>query len=146
PGPPWQTGGPWLRRMHGIITAALAPFGVVGELHAPACEEPRRGVLCFHHFTPGDLMIGDAKVVGSAQRKYRGARMQHGSILLARSEYTPSLPGIRELCGRMLSAGEVYPAVCARFTAETGWRLEPGELTAAERERVEERAATKYSQ
>src|SRR5262249_26237768 len=71
PGPPWQTGEPWLSRMHRIIAAALAPFGVAGELHVPRTEEEKLGFLCFRHFTAGDLMLGPAKVVGSAQRKLR---------------------------------------------------------------------------
>jgi lipoate-protein ligase A len=85
-------------------------------------------------------------VVGSAQRKYRGALMQHGGILLARSPYTPTLPGIRELSGRMLTVDEVASAVRAEFTHATGWRGELGDWTAAERELIAERVATKYGQ
>lgn len=145
PGPPWQQGEPWLNRMHRIVAAALQPFGVRGRPHAVQPEDARIGFLCFRHFTAGDLMIGPAKVVGSAQRKYRGALMQHGAILLAQSPYTPSLPGIRDLCGSELSSERVVRAVTEEFSRDTGWTLLPAEGTEAERERIRRRAREKYA-
>src|SRR6266542_73220 len=86
---------PWLA-MHAVIATALAEFGVDAHPHVAGGEDSFSGFLCFEHFTPGDLIVNGAKVVGSAQRRQRSAVMQHGSILLARSPFTPSLPGIRE--------------------------------------------------
>ncbi len=144
PGPPWHDGWPWLRRMHGILSKALEQLGVAGALHVPCADDTKEGPLCFRHFAPGDLMIGAAKVVGSAQRKLRGALMQHGSILLARSPHTPSLPGILELSGQKLAPEELCQAVVEAFQAETGWRLEPAELSGPDRARIAERVGTKY--
>src|SRR5467141_2181778 len=110
-GAPWQTGESWLCRMHGIVAAALAGLGVTARLCSPTPEPPFAGVLCFQHFTPGDVLIGTAKVVGSAQRRQLGALMQHGGILLAASPHAPVLPGIRELSGRSLSVEETCTAV-----------------------------------
>jgi lipoate-protein ligase A len=141
----WQTGESWLRRMHMVIAGALQSLGVPGELHVPLKEAPPHGILCFGHFAAGDLMIGPAKVVGSAQRKYRGALMQHGSILLAQSPHTPALPGIRELSGRSLSPEEVCGAVLESFTANTEWALQPEEWTGSEREKVEQCVVRKYA-
>jgi lipoate-protein ligase A len=39
------------------------------------------------------------KIVGSAQRRHRGAILQHGSVLLERSSAAPELPGWKELTG-----------------------------------------------
>src|SRR6266852_2580802 len=75
-GAPWQTGKSWLQRMHGIISAALEQWGVVAPLSSPADNPPFGGVLCFQHITPGDIVIGLDKVVGSAQRRQRGALLQ----------------------------------------------------------------------
>src|SRR5215831_4960626 len=97
-GPRWQSGEPWLR-MHAVIAAALADFGIAARPYDSAGDTPFTGFLCFRHFTAGDLMLNGAKVVGSAQRRQRGAVMQHGGILLAASSFTPALPGIRELRG-----------------------------------------------
>jgi lipoate-protein ligase A len=143
-GPPWQTGEPWLTRMHGIVAAALARLGVVARPHVPAGEAPFRGFLCFQHVTAGDLLLGPGKVVGSAQRRHRGALMQHGALLLAASPFAPVLPGVRDLCGRDLAVAETRAALEAEFARQTGWALEPAEWTDAERGRRAELTAAKY--
>jgi lipoate-protein ligase A len=53
--------------------------------------------LCFQRRTAGDIIFNNQKIVGSAQRRCRGAVLQHGSILLATSKYAPELPGIWDL-------------------------------------------------
>lgn len=147
-GAPWQSAEPWLCRMHRLIAEALAELGVEAVAHSPCGAENERfaDFLCFRHFTPGDLLIDRAKVVGSAQRRHRGALVQHGAILLAASPHAPALPGVRERTGRDLSAAEVRDAVARQFTRQTGWRLVEGDWSAAERQRVRELAAAKYSQ
>jgi lipoate-protein ligase A len=145
PGPPWQRRGEsWLWRMHGAIAEALAELGVTAQV----AEEDRRlgEVLCFLHQTPADLLVGGAKVVGSAQRKQRGALMQHGGTLLAASPAAPQLSGIAELTGRRLTAQEVAAAVAARFGRDTGAAVERGDWTDAERRRINELVATRYTQ
>src|SRR5205823_3914697 len=73
PGASWQDRDTCSRCLHRIIAAALAELGVSVRLHVPASEPLAGGFLCFLHATPGDLMIGSMKVVGSAQRRQRGA-------------------------------------------------------------------------
>jgi lipoate-protein ligase A len=150
PGPPWQdrAAGPsaWLCKVHHVIAAALASFGVDVRPFECAPGEAFQGVLCFRHFTPGDLLIGSAKVVGSAQRRYHGAWVQHGGILLATSAHAPALPGILELTGRHLDPQETATAVAGELERATGWRVVPGEWTPAELRRLEELVANKYSQ
>jgi lipoate-protein ligase A len=147
PGPAWQRrGASWLWRMHGVIAEALADLGVTARPYGEG-EERRLGeVLCFLHQTPADLLVGGAKVVGSAQRKQRGALLQHGAILLAASPAAPQLPGIAELTGRRLPAPEVAAAVAERFGRATGAAVEPGDWSDAERRRVAELVATRYTQ
>jgi lipoate-protein ligase A len=53
--------------------------------------------LCFQRRAPGDVVAGDAKVVGSAQRRRGGALLQHGSILLRASRFAPTLRGLHDL-------------------------------------------------
>jgi lipoate-protein ligase A len=147
PGAPWQKSGEsWLRRMHTILAEALGALGVTVKMCGDHEEQKRGEVLCFLHHTPGDLRIGDAKVVGSAQRKQRGALMQHGSILFAASPWTPHLPGIRELAGVTLSAQTLGAAVAEQLAKQTGWQLVVSEWTPTERERIDELVAGKYSQ
>ena len=146
PGSPWQGRGheSWLCRIHIIIADALKELGVRPETVSK--EEPARNLLCFHHLTPGDLVLGGGKVVGSAQRKQRGALLQHGSILLPASPYAPTLPGIRELTGRTVSNSELSSALHKAFTAKTGWTLKAGDWTLTEQGRIEDLVRSKYGQ
>jgi lipoyl(octanoyl) transferase len=139
PGPPWQSGASWMTRMHGIIAHALRGLGAATR----PVEEPRElgEVLCFQQQTPGDLLAGSAKVVGSAQRKYRRALLQHGSVLLERSPHTPELPGLAELTSARISPRQMAEAVAAAFARDTGWRLQETPWTEAELQRRVGRAA-----
>jgi lipoate-protein ligase A len=144
-GTPWHTAQSWLQRMHGIIGCALQDLGVATRMHLPGEETSHAGALCFRHFTPGDLLIGAAKVVGSAQRRQRGALVQHGAILLAGSPYTPALPGIQELCKRMLCVEEIAAAIKREIARQTGWDLAGGDWRALERERIARLVAERYT-
>lgn len=142
-GKPWQGGESWMPRMHRIITTALANHGL--SLEAVQREPINHGeVLCFQQHTIGDLVSGGRKVVGSAQRKVRQALMQHGSILLAQSEHTPELPGIRELAGKSLSAAELADAIVAAFETDTGWAVEKSDWSEIERTEIARLAVDKY--
>ncbi len=81
----WLCGQGWNARMWDATCPAATSTGT-------GCS-----FLCFHRRSKGDIVIGDSKVMGSAQRRLPGAVLQHGSLLLQRSPHTPSLPGLREL-------------------------------------------------
>jgi lipoyl(octanoyl) transferase len=145
PGKPWQSGESWLCRMHRIIGASLEELGIKSRLSEPSKGPPFHGNLCFQHFTAGDVMIGSSKIVGSAQRKQRGALMQHGGILLSSSPHTPDLPGILELTGRSLTAAETCDTVRRSFIRATGWNLAEGDWAPSELNRLADLANNKYS-
>jgi lipoate-protein ligase A len=145
PGSLWQGKQPWPLRMHQVIAAALATFGVVAELYGPLRPTPFNGPLCFHHYTPGDLLVAGAKVVGSAQRKHRGAFLQHGGLLCRSSTFTPTLPGIAELTGVDLTPAQLCAAITDCLHAATGWQLVQGQLTLAEVETVARLVRDKYA-
>ena len=145
PGHAWQSRDACAHCLHRIIAAALGTLGVVVHLHVPANEPPFTGILCFRHATAGDLMLGSAKIAGSAQRRQRGALLQHGAILLAQSPHAPGLPGIRELTGRDLDVAGVCAAVRAAFIQETGWELRDAEWSLAQRQRVDALVTAKYN-
>jgi lipoate-protein ligase A len=86
---------------HDALAAALDSLGVAARL-CPASEPKRTGepFLCFQRRATGDLLVGNAKIAGSAQRRHRQAVLQHGSILLAASRFAPELPGLEEISGR----------------------------------------------
>jgi lipoate-protein ligase A len=85
-----------------------------GEGNAsPAADEP---FLCFQRRAKGDVVFaspepvncdgnlsqkslpfaGEWKVLGSAQRRYHGAVLQHGSLLIERSPSAPELKGLND--------------------------------------------------
>ncbi len=130
----WHGAEPWICRFHHIVQAVLALHGI--DSHAVVCgEEQKLGeVVCFLHQTPGDLLVNRSKVAGSAQRKMRGAMLQHGSILLNRSEFAPMLPGIHDAAGRDVFTPKSLSAfLTERFARDTGWSIEHGEWTNTER-------------
>jgi lipoyl(octanoyl) transferase len=96
------------RTVHAAIAAVLHDQGLdvcprsSGETTNSGQRAASRPFLCFCDRDPEDLVASGTKVVGSAQRRRLGAILQHGSILLSRSEKTPDLPGICDL-------GEVPP-------------------------------------
>jgi lipoate-protein ligase A len=149
-GRPWQPGeGPvssWLCRMHGIIATALGSLGVAVRSCASPEEPAGGGILCFQHLARGDLLIGSAKVVGSAQRRQRGALLQHGAVLLAASPHAPALPGIEELTGTRLSGSAVGEGIGRELARETGWELAGADWLPSERQRLGELVQTRYTQ
>lgn len=79
----------------------------------PTAEGP---LLCFDRRAVGDVVVpvpdgrfgSDAKILGSAQRRLRGAVLQHGSLLLAANRLVPEEsrhPGLEELQRRSGSGG-----------------------------------------
>ncbi len=145
-GKDWHSTEHWICRFHHILQRVLKERGV--ESHAVVCgEEQKLGpVVCFLHQTPGDLLIDGSKVAGSAQRKMRGSLLQHGSILLHRSEYAPHLAGICDRPGAPQFAPEELAGMLAMaFTLDTGWSTVPGEWTAEEHARTATIRAEKYA-
>jgi len=128
--------GSWLCRVHDAIRSTLSTYGVAAS--GVSCGEDKKlgSFLCFQHQTPADLLIGGHKIVGSAQRKRRGAVMQHGSILLQRSPLAPVLPGVGELAQVQIDAFDLATRLAATLQAETGWQFDPDELDAGELSRV----------
>ena len=84
---------------HGTLIDQLATWRVQAELcnsaaHASPATAP---FLCFRRRTVGDVLLAGCKIAGSAQRRHRGALLQHGSVLLRKSGASPELAGIAEL-------------------------------------------------
>ncbi|VTS01157.1 lipoate--protein ligase family protein [Tuwongella immobilis] len=144
-GQSWQPAGrSWACRFHGILIQALAEFGV--HARAVACGEERKlgPFLCFEHQTAGDLLLGEHKIVGSAQRRLHGATMQHGSILLEQSPHTPSLPGIAECAGIRIAPRELEAVISRQLLADTGWEFQPGEWADWEHPHAQEQIAARF--
>ncbi|MFY7952332.1 MAG: lipoate--protein ligase family protein, partial [Armatimonadaceae bacterium] len=145
PGTDWQPAGEsWICRMHHVIQDVLKGMGVPAR--AVVCgEEKKLGpVLCFRHQTPGDLTVHGHKVAGSAQRKWKGALLQHGSVLFSRSPLAELLPGIAELSGVRVTQS-ICESVFVELSRVTGWTLEAGDWSADELADAGRIAAEKFA-
>jgi lipoyl(octanoyl) transferase len=136
-GNPWQTNESWICRMHHMIADVLATFGVRANTVECGAEQKLGPLLCFAHQTPGDLLIDGNKVVGSAQRRPHRALLQHGSILLDRSRWAPSVPGINDLSGQPpIDARALAKAITQAFVQTTSWQLNEVSWTPADNQRI----------
>jgi lipoate-protein ligase A len=144
--PEWKSDDPWICRMHRLLREVLLDRGVESRVVVCGEEQKTGEVLCFLHHTAGDLVMEGAKVAGSAQRKMRGALLQHGSLLLRRSDFAPELLGMCDLANHDLFAPEeLAEALTAKFATATGATIEPGDWSATERDRTATIATTKYA-
>jgi lipoate-protein ligase A len=90
--------GQLYEEMHAAIAEALADFGVLARPRGESHRDDKT-FLCFSRGDRRDLVCDGHKVVGSAQRRRRGAVLQHGSILLKASAHAPEFPGVWDLTG-----------------------------------------------
>ena len=131
-----------------------------GETPPAAQDVP---FLCFQRQSPGDVVfvpgghpLGASsppapadhrptwKVLGSAQRRHRGAILQHGSLLVGQSPAAPELPGLYDLNGLSPRISELIAAVCTKLAAGLGIQLTPSQLPRELQSRAADLANTKY--
>ncbi len=133
------------RQVHAAVVDVLARLGACAKL----CDAPRHGgepFLCFQRHTAGDVLLGDAKIAGSAQRRQHDAVLQHGSLLLGASPAAPELPGVESLTGLELPVAE-WSSLLSRAVAEAlQLRMVPVALSEAERQEAARIAQEKYGQ
>jgi lipoate-protein ligase A len=80
--------------IHDQIVAVLREFGFNIRTRGRSEKQQDEPFLCFRRQDPHDLIVGSHKVLGSAQRRRKGAVLQHGSLLLSESEFASGLPGL----------------------------------------------------
>ena len=70
-------------RINELLLDALQALGVPATLATPAARASAPGLApCFAEPSAGEIVLGGAKLVGSAQWRHAGALLQHGSILI----------------------------------------------------------------
>jgi lipoate-protein ligase A len=106
---------------------------------------------CFAVKARCDLVVGQAKLVGSAQVQHRGFILQQNSLplslhldawsrLFLRPALAPEAIGLWEAAGREVRYAEVAAALREGFAQAFGVRLEEGALTPEEARRAQELA------
>jgi len=85
--------------IHESLCKTLFNFGVSATLSTRETGAEDAPFLCFARRAVGDVLLRHHKIAGSAQRRLKGALLQHGSVLLSRSPSAPELSGIQDLTG-----------------------------------------------
>jgi lipoate-protein ligase A len=83
--------------VHAAIIDLLAAWGIRSSLRGAAEPGKDSAFLCFSRGDQRDIVFAGQKIVGSAQRRRKGAVLQHGSVLLRRSEFAPEFSGALDL-------------------------------------------------
>lgn len=125
--------------MHAAVAKVLHGL----QWATPGSRDQAEPFLCFERRHPKDLVLGNHKIVGSAQRKQGGAILQHGSILLAKSEPTPQLQGYRELAAP-IEKNQIIEGVNDILGKAWGWTFHRGTITEREKSLAESLAEEKY--
>lgn len=132
------------RRVHAALVDVLGTLGAAARL-AEEAECRDAAFLCFQRRSVGDVVVDGHKVIGSAQRRRRGALLQHGSILLQTSPAAPELPGLNDLLPRRFDQVEWMAHVQRALASAIDGSLDEMPLTAAETEHAGQLAQSKYA-
>jgi lipoyl(octanoyl) transferase len=113
------------RAVHAAIAEALGAVGLAAVRRGDGGSgygDQKRPVLCFIDTDQEDIVAGNAKIVGSAQRRREGAVLQHGSLLLARSFLTPELQGVCDMADEAARGQDWPEQLRARIPPALGLR------------------------
>lgn len=83
--------------IHAVVVSWLTECDIQVTARGDNSDQNDEPFLCFLRAAAPDLIVSGHKILGSAQRRRRGAVLQHGSLLLEASEHAPELLGLREL-------------------------------------------------
>ena len=133
------------RAAHEAVVEVLAELGLSSRLcQGELSSSGEAPFLCFRRRSVGDVLCGEAKVAGSAQRRLAGAILQHGSVLLGRSPAAPELPGVEDLGGMPMGAEAFAHRWLDDLAERLGWRWQVEPLSQAEQRATEALVTAKY--
>jgi lipoyl(octanoyl) transferase len=144
------------RIVHEVFVDVLSPFNQLPNSSRPL-QLRREGAkthpgdepfLCFQRRSPGDVVfiatnvalsggvnlsqapasLPSYKILGSAQRRYRGAVLQHGSLLLERSPAAPELAGWSDLAQPTIARNAIITESADRLSRALGLQLHEAKL------------------
>lgn len=139
--------------IHGALVDALAEFDVPAELWPADLAGPfPEPFLCFLRRSPGDVVVARSmehpwgvKIAGSAQRRRRGAVLQHGSLLLRSSAAAPELRGIADLVDDFPTPERFLPRWLARIQSRLALTWQESALEPELRRAASELSQNRYA-
>ena len=87
--------------IHDRVIEFLSRKGIDAALRGEHQQSDENQFLCFGRADARDIIFRGHKILGSAQRRRRGAVLQHGSLLLKQSEFAPQFPGLLDLADQI---------------------------------------------
>lgn len=121
--------------VNGVLLAALGRIGVRAQLATGTTPIPVGPRPCFDAPSADEIVVGDRKLVGSAQWRRAGALLQHGSILVRDDQ-----PRIAELM-----RSPIMPPSAATLAGALGREPEVAEVAGAIRESLEQALGSRLS-
>ena len=132
--------------VHSAILDALATLGVAIEFRGATNSDLADRYLCFGRGDSFDLVVpasdGPNKVVGSTQRRRKGAVLQHGSLLLRASPHAPEFPGLFDLRGFEIDLQPLANLLLTPLLAALGPATEATEFLPEEQKEIAARAGS----
>jgi lipoate-protein ligase A len=139
------------------LAAGLRGLGAPVEMVAATPSNPATmPAFCFARTGSFELVVGERKLVGSAQRRRGTAFLQHGSVMLgaaperlrrvfpAGPDPLAGMTTVEAAIGRRPTFGETAQALARGFRAAHDLELRPGDLSADERALVDALVGEKY--
>ena len=155
------------RRLAQALVGALELLRLPVQVNenSPAQPDSTPNPVCFEVPSTYEITVDGKKLVGSAQARRKEGVLQHGSLPLtgdltriiqvlafpaepARARAAARLLGrattVETALGRKVTWDEAAGAFISAFTSVLALELQPGSLTASEKDRAEELARVKY--
>lgn len=135
--------------VHRQLLRWLATFGIHADLRGKVASKNSvpdvEPFLCFSRGDERDIVLDGQKIVGSAQRRRRGAILQHGSLILQGSSFAPHLVGVSDLSAVPINEFSLqdFAAVIAKGVAGSSSIVEQS-LTVEERASAERLERERY--
>ena len=142
------------RAVHGCLIEVLRHL----EIPAQLCIGANRGnakadekhdaapapFLCFQRRALGDVLVGETKIAGSAQRRRGGAVLQHGSLVWRTSPAAPELPGLENVAFRPISVQTLRDMWLDRLGRQLAFPWQPDSLCEKEVSEAEALVKSRY--
>jgi len=130
--------------IHRRIIEVLSRHGISARLRGQDGQSTEKPFLCFGRRDPNDVVIQGHKILGSAQRRRRGAVIQHGSLLLKISEHAPEFPGIWDLARGGRLENRLTEQLACGISALLDDKVDQTSLSTEDRRRAAELEMRRY--
>ena len=111
------------------------------QLRGQASRDTQSPVLCFSRTAADDVIYGEHKIIGSAQRRRRGAILQHGSLLLKRSSHAPDFPGLFDLIPSLTLPSDFSELMARAIASALEWNATVTPLNDGEKNGIDQLAS-----